>query len=111
MDGHGAEAGDEEEYDFVPGYRVGRFLAFALVLVGWLALLGGLAFAGMAIGGISGSQTMEGTGGLPFGVVVGIAGFLAGLVMVFLGSMARAVFEAANNTRELLEIERARSGW
>lgn len=107
--------GEEEEVDdgveFVPGYRVGRFLAFTMVLVGWLALIGGIVFAGLAIAGVAGSQIMAEYGGLPFGVLIGLAGLAAGLLMIFLGSMAQAAYEAANNTRELLEIERAKAGW
>lgn len=101
----------EEYADFAPGYRFSRFLAFMLLLVGWLAILGGLAFAGMAVAGVVGSQLVPEYGGLPFGVAVGIGAVLAGLLLVFVASLARAAFEAANNTRELLEIERAKSGW
>lgn len=100
-----------DEVEFVPGYRVGRFLAFAMILFGWLALIGGIAFAGLAIAGMAGAQPLAEYAGLPVGILIGAAALLGGLVMVFLGTLAQAAFEAANNTRELLDIERARDGW
>ncbi|MEQ8824774.1 MAG: hypothetical protein RIC14_10405 [Filomicrobium sp.] len=107
--------GEEEELEeggeFAPGYRVGRFLAFTMVLIGWLALIAGIAFAALAVAGVAGSQIQANYGGLPFGVAAGLATFTSGLIMIFVGSMAQATFEAANNTRELLEIERAKAGW
>lgn len=101
----------EEHVEYAPGYRIGRFLAFALVLLGWLAFIGGIAFAALAIVGITGTQLLTGYGGLPIGAVVGLASIVAGIALVFVGSLAQAAFEAANNTRELLEIERAKIGW
>ncbi len=101
----------EDEVEFVPGYKIGRFLAFALVLFGWLALLGGIAFVGATIAGVAGDQPLAEYGGLPLGVVIGLAAFAGGIILVFVGSLAQAAFEAANNTRELLEIERAKAGW
>ncbi len=101
----------EDGVEFSPGYRVGRFLAFTMVLFGWLSLVAGIAFAAIAVAGVAGTQIMSEYGGLPFGVLIGIAGFVVGLLMIFLGSLAQAAYEAANNTRELLEIERAKAGW
>lgn len=102
---------NEDEVEFQPGYKIGRFLAFAIVLLGWLSLVGGIAFAAIAIAGVAGAQPLADYFGLPFGVVVGLAAMTSGLFMVFIGSLAQAAFEAANNTRELLEIERAKAGW
>lgn len=102
---------EEDGVEFVPGYRIGRLLAFLVVLFGWLAFVAGAAFAALAVAGVAGSQPVAAWGGMPLGVVVGVAGVLAAIVMVFLGSLAQAAFEAANNTRELLEIERAKAGW
>ena len=101
----------DDGVEFSPGYRVGRFLAFTMVLFGWLSLVAGIAFAAIAVAGVAGTQIMSEYGGLPFGVLIGVAGFVVGLLMVFLGSLAQAAYEAANNTRELLEIERAKAGW
>jgi hypothetical protein len=102
---------DEETLDFVPGYRVGRFLAFTFILVGWLAFVAGLAFIASAIVGFAGAKPMPDFAGLPIGSLVGLGAVMIGLAMVFIGSAAQATFEAANNTRELLDIERAKSGW
>ena len=102
---------NEDEVEFLPGYRIGRFLAFALVLLGWLAIVGGFAFIGITVAGLAGTQPVAEYGALPLGVLTGLAAFVAGIVLVFIGSFAQAAFEAANNTRELLEIERAKAGW
>ena len=106
---------DEDDEDglaeFAPGYRFSRFLAFLLLLAGWLAAIGGVVFAALAIAGVAGSQTAPSVGGLPYGALVGAAAVVTGIAVVFIASIARAAFEAANNTRELLEIERAKSGW
>lgn len=102
---------EEDEVVFVPGYRVGRFLAFALILLGWTAMIGGIAFVAMSIAGVTGTQLLPDYGGLPLGIVAGMSAVVAGIVMIFLGSLAQAAYEAANNTRELLEIERANAGW
>lgn len=102
---------DEETLDFIPGYRVGRFLAFTFILVGWLAFVAGLAFIASAVIGFAGAKPMSGYGGLPIGSLVGVGAALTGIAMIFIGSAAQATFEAANNTRELLEIERAKTGW
>ena len=105
------EDSDEEEAEFVPGYRLGRFLASALQLLGWLILLGAFIFVGLTVAGIVGTQAATTIGGLPGGLVPGIAAIVTGLAMVFVGTLAQATFEAANNTREILEIERAKAGW
>ncbi len=102
---------DEEDTELIPGFRVGRFLAFSMLLIGWLALVGGIVFIGTAVAGVAGTQILQSYGALPLGVVVGGAAMAAGIIFVFVGSLAGAVFEAANNTRELLEIERAKAGW
>lgn len=105
------EEDSEDEVEFVPGYRIGRFLAFALVLFGWLAIVGGIGFAGATVAGMVGTQPVAAYGGLPLGALIGLAAIVAGIALVFIGSLAQAAFEAANNTRELLEIERAKAGW
>lgn len=102
---------DEDVAEYVPGYRFGRFLAFTMVLLGWLSMIGGLVYIAVAIAGVAGTEISTAYGGLPIGVVIGGSAFISGIVLVFVGSAATAVFEAANNTRELLEIERAKAGW
>ena len=45
----------------------------------------------------------------PIGAVAAaVACVIAGLAIVFLGQMARALFDQANATRELVALERAR---
>jgi hypothetical protein len=101
----------EEEAEFVPGYRLGRFIASALQLFGWLILLGGFVFVGLTVAGVVGNEVAATIGGLPGSVFPGLAAIVTGLAMVFIGTLAQATFEAANNTREILEIERAKAGW
>ena len=101
----------EEETEFVPGYRFGRFIAFALRLLGWLMFIGGIAFVTLTVAGVVGSQVVPALGGIPVGVTAGSAAIAAGLALAFIGSLAQATFEAANNTREIVEIERAKAGW
>lgn len=103
--------GEEEEAEFEPGYRLGRFLAFTLQLIGWLVLLGGLIFIALNLAGVVASEIVAPISGLPGGVVLGLGAVAAGLALVFIGLFAQATFESANNTRELLEIERAKAGW
>ncbi len=105
------EDADEDAAEYVPGYRIGRFIAFTMVLLGWLALIAGIVFIAVAIAGVAGTQISQAYGGLPIGVVIGASAMASGVVMAFVGYIATAVFEAANNTRELLEIESAKAGW
>ncbi len=101
----------EEETEFVPRYRLGRFIASALQLFGWLILLGGFIFVGLTVAGVVGTEVAATIGGLPGGVLPGLTAIATGLALVFIGALAQATFEAANNTREILEIERAKAGW
>jgi hypothetical protein len=90
-------------------YRVGRALTVLVGAFGWLAALGGpcavLAYvhagaerAGLVPGGLLSVA----------GIAAGIS--LAGLVIVLGAGMARAQFDQANATRELLALERAKLG-
>ncbi|MBU2582112.1 MAG: hypothetical protein KJ622_10375 [Alphaproteobacteria bacterium] len=101
----------EDEVEFIPGYRFGRFLAFVMILFGWLTALGGIVFLGLTVAGVAGTQPLPDYAGLPLGLVIAAAAVVSGIILVFLGSLALAAYEAANNTRELLDIERARAGW
>lgn len=101
------DEGGEEEIEFVPGYRLGRFIASALQLFGWLILLAGLVYVGLTVAGVVGNEVAVTIGGL----LPGLAAITTGLALVFIGTLAQATFAAANNTREILEIERAKAGW
>ncbi len=110
---HVAQPNDigEEEAKFVPGYWLGRFLAFTLQLLGWLVLLGGFIFIALQFTGVVVSDVAAPIGGLPSGLLLSVSAIAAGLALVFIGLLAQATFEAANNTREILEIERVKAGW
>ncbi len=87
-------------------YRTGRALAVLISTFGWLTVLFGVAmpFAsllpGVSIPILSPPQLIGGAAGL--------CGF--GLFVVFCGQAARALFDQANATRELVALERAKFG-
>jgi hypothetical protein len=93
-----------------PDYRTGKALA---KLVGWLSwaivALGLLALGAVPL------QMLLGRPELPVGSL-GLAGaafatLIAGLLGVAVGQALRALFDQANATRELVAIERAKSGF
>lgn len=91
-------------------YRVGRLLARLFSACGWLAMLGALALAGAWAGAnlLRIPQLRE----LDLGAVslLQIPGaLLGGALLVFVGQAARALFDQANATRELVAIERAKA--
>jgi hypothetical protein len=87
-------------------YRTGRALAALISAFGWLTLVLGVAlpFASLLPG--SGIPVP----GLPqlIGGAVGLC--MLGLFVVFCGQAARALFDQANATRELVALERAKIG-
>jgi len=86
-------------------YRTGRFLAVVSGILGWLVLGFGVAAV------VAGTGLVPGSGkfiGLVPGLVYGAAGLFAGLLMVFVSQLARAIFDNANAVRDLAAIERAR---
>jgi hypothetical protein len=97
-------------------YRTGRVLATLVSCVGWLIVALGAAMVPLVL--VVDTQTLQ--GGLPFvlpyvtslgpvgAVAVAVACSIAGLAVVFWGQMARALFDQANATRELVAIERAK---
>jgi hypothetical protein len=94
-------------------YRMGRWLARIFAAVGWLMFLGGI---GLSIVLQSGPQPALGPlnnlmafGPTPFFAVVGSVSAL-GLWLVFSGQRARAAFDTANSSQELVAIERAKFG-
>jgi hypothetical protein len=87
-------------------YRLGSFLAGFVSLLGWSVVAAGLAATPLHV--------VLGRPEISIGVsgVVAIAFALAalGLVTVALGQAARALFDQANATRELVAIERSKAG-
>jgi hypothetical protein len=87
-------------------YRTGRALAALISAFGWLTVLLGVVAPFAAL--------LPGTG-IPFvslpQLIGGAAGLCAlGLFVVFCGQVARALFDQANATRELVALERAKFG-
>ena len=87
-------------------YRAGRFMARAFSALGWLIVLGGALAAGLYF--------LPGSPLLHFEIlpVLGssVAAVVTGLAVVFSGQVARAVFDQANATRDLVALERAKYG-
>jgi hypothetical protein len=90
-------------------YRVGRALTVLFSAFGWLvAMVGPCAVLAYALVGGEGATLPTG-GPVP---MAGIAGglFLLGFGFVLSARLARARFDQANATRELLALERAKLG-
>lgn len=97
----------EEDEPPTRKFRSGRFLAWCMVIVGWLAIAGGVA--GIAVGFVLplGGSVM----GFSLGVIAGAGGFVVGFVLVLLGQLALAVFDNTEAVRELAWLVRVRSGF
>lgn len=86
-------------------YLVGRIVSGLMQVVGGLTAVLGIGLLGFAV-------VAGGTVPMPIFGTVAIAGptlFVLGLVLVFWGQVARAIFDAANATRDLAAIERAKA--
>jgi hypothetical protein len=87
-------------------YRAGRFLARAFSGLGWLIVVAGVLAASLYF--------LPGSPMLHFGIlpVLGssVAAVVVGFSVVFSGQIARAVFDQANATRDLVALERAKYG-
>ena len=86
-------------------YRAGRALAKLLILSGWgLAVLGCALLPALFVLGAP----------LAYGLAAMIAmvagAIAAGMFLVLIGQSARAVFDQADATRELVALERAKAG-
>lgn len=92
-------------------YRTGRALAQLISAIGWATVLASLAGPALYLGldGLAPVAALPRVGVLQ---IVMAAGALAGtgLITVFTGQIARAVFDQANATRDLIALERARYG-
>ena len=88
-------------------YPIGRALAVLLTVVGGLVVLAGVA--ALPIYALSGGAVLPWLGLLP--MAGGAAGFVVvGCVVALAGHIARALFDQANATRDLLALERAKLG-
>ena len=87
-------------------YRAGRFMARVFSALGWLIVFAGVLAAGLYL--------LPGSPLLHFEVlpVLGssAAAVVTGFAVVFSGQVARAVFDQANATRDLVALERAKYG-
>lgn len=92
------------------GYRLGRLVAKLITLAGWLSFLCGGAAAAAAVVVQLGIMPAGSFGVvaivMPFGGTAAATGF----AMIFFGQFARASFDTANATRELVAIARMKSG-
>jgi hypothetical protein len=92
-------------------YRTGRTLARLLSALGWLTVVGGLAGPAVYMGLDQFAHATALPRLTPMQVVTGAASlFGTGLLVVFAGQAARAVFDQANATRDLVALERAKIG-
>lgn len=91
------------------GYRMGRWLARIFSAIGWLMFVGGIALLAATPYverlGISVLNMLTAFGPSPLGAVACV-----GLWLVFSGQRARAAFDIANSSQELVAIERAKHG-
>lgn len=92
----------------ISDYRAGKIVASVFAGIGWLAFGLGVALVLVGLLGVFGvfRLPIPLPGGGPLGY--GILAMVSGLSMVFWAQLARATFDNANATRELLEIERMR---
>jgi hypothetical protein len=90
-------------------YRIGRVLTVPFSVVGWLLALGGLWVAPAYV--VIGAER-TGLPSVDLAAAVGVSAALSvtGFAMVLAARIARAQFDQANATRELLALERAKLG-
>jgi hypothetical protein len=96
-------------------YRTGRVLATLVSCVGWLIVAAGVGMVPLVLAAdpqllLRDFPYAMSLGSLgPVGAIAAAVAFsITGLVVVFWGQMASALFDQANATRELVAIERAR---
>ena len=94
----------------VNDYRAGMLVAGILSTFGWILFALGPVVAALSFTTV-GSQIIDiGRSGMLGGVVgvavIALVPMMLGLTIVFWGQAARAIFDNANATRELLELQR-----
>lgn len=101
---------DDEDYEPRKRYRFGRVLAGVLTYLGLAMLIGGGVLAGLVIA--VPDQVRVILAGLPVVpeiiVFVGPTLLVVGFFVCLIGQLARAVFDAADATRNALELQAAR---
>lgn len=92
-------------------YRTGRALARLLSALGWLAVFCGIVAPAvyMALDRFA-QATAFPRPGFAFVLTSAASIFGSGLLVVFAGQIARAVFDQANAARDLVALERAKYG-
>lgn len=91
----------------VGGYRTGRLIAHGLATVGIVLMLVGLV---LGAAGLLPSGVLPGAGQMAAALhpAVGPLAIAAGVLLVLVSQLARAVFDIARSTRDLAAIERAK---
>jgi hypothetical protein len=93
-------------------YRTGRVLAALASCLGWLLVAAGVAAIPLVLAADLRMLQRDLPYALSLGPAAVVAGAVAcsliGLAVVFWGQMARALFDQANASRELVALERAR---
>ncbi|MEM1370876.1 MAG: hypothetical protein AAGG72_01475 [Pseudomonadota bacterium] len=92
-----------------PRYRAGRFIASALVVLGWIAVLVCLVTGALQLfEALAPVLAMVSINLLPgpgaYAVMIAV-----GVVLIFVGQLARAVFDNANATQQILQIEKIKA--
>ena len=92
-------------------YRTGRALARLVSALGWLAVFCAVVApaAYMALDRFAQAAALP-RPGLAYVLASAAGVFGTGLVVVFAGQIARAVFDQANAARDLVALERAKYG-
>ena len=95
-------------------YRAGKLVAGMLSTFGWILFALGPVAAALSFTTI-GSQIIDvGRSGMLGGLVgvaiIALVPMLLGITIVFWGQAARAIFDNANATRELLDLQRVLAG-
>jgi hypothetical protein len=98
---------DDEDYEPRKRYRLGRVLAGLMTYLGLAMLIGGGVVAGLVIAVPDEVRTiLSGLPVLPDVIVfVGPALLVVGFFVCLIGQLARAVFDAADATRNALELQ------
>ncbi|MEO1543906.1 MAG: hypothetical protein AAFR75_07805 [Pseudomonadota bacterium] len=105
------EVDGDLETAFRRKYRAGGVIAICLVLIGWLALLGGAAAIAATYLNTIPELTASGSTLGMIGLEFGLAAMAGGVFLIFVGQLGQAIFDNANATRQLLAIERAKAGY
>lgn len=84
-------------------YGFGRFLAGAMIGFGILGVVAGVAGVALVLAGPAVPLPVA----LPVSLTIGVGAIAGGLGLVFVGQVARALFDTANASRELVDVMRA----